>query len=60
MWCLKFLYQNFCGKISEGRHSQSVRILQLYLQQRVTQGLHTASDQNNQQSVLVPALGFIT
>lgn len=43
-------YQNLCGKIPEGRHSQSVRILELNLQQRVTQSLHTAAGQKNMRS----------
>ncbi len=40
-------YQNLYGKIPEGRHSQSVWILELYLQQRVTQSLHAAAEQEH-------------
>lgn len=37
------LYQNFCCKVPERRHRQSVHILQLYLQQRVTESPHAAA-----------------
>lgn len=37
------LYQNFCCKFPERRHRQSVDILQLCLQQRVTQSPHTTA-----------------
>lgn len=43
-------YQNFCSKIPEGRHSQGVCVLELYLQQRVSQSLHTAAEQENTRS----------
>lgn len=49
---MDLLYQNICGKIPEGRHSQSVGIFELYLQQRVTQSLHTAAEQKNTRSWL--------
>lgn len=43
-------YQNLCGKIPEWRHSQSVWILELQLQQRMIQGLHTAAEQGTVRS----------
>lgn len=54
------LYQNFCCKISERRHRESVHILQLYLQQRVTQSPHTTAGKAELASVfLYNAGGFV-